>query len=173
MNTTCTDFFLFAQWLYWHCFLFMHYWGTFSTIYTNDFFLFIQCILNFGFFLNIQVHIIHWRHALFSRPHSLGDSRRPSRLVSKRQRTGWSTRWRWRTPTTTRSTVTSLPPPQRQLHSEFSKTQSPTVRPYNHTSTSKIVVINSKKVVYIFCLLFVRFFVFWIVLSSFRIRRLH
>lgn len=160
MNTTCTDFFLFAQWLYWHCFLFMHYWGTFSTIYTNDFFLFIQCILNFGFFLNIQVHIIHWRHALFSRSHSLGDSRRPSRLVNKRRRTGWSTRWRWRTPTTTRSTVTYLPPPQRQLHSEFLKTQSPTVRPYNHTSKSKIVVINSKKIVYFFRLFLVRSFCF-------------
>lgn len=101
-----------------------------------------------------------WRHSLFSRSHSLGDSRRPSRWVNKRRRTGWSTRWRWRTPTTTRSTVTSLPPPQRQLLSEFSKIQSLTVRPHNHTSTSKIVVINSKKIVYFFRLFLVRYFVF-------------
>lgn len=56
--------------------------------------------------------------------------------------------------------MTSLPPPQRELHSEFSKIPSPTVRPHNHTSKSKIVVINSKKVVYIFRLFLLDFLFF-------------
>lgn len=159
MNTTCTDFFYlhndYTDIVFYLCTI-----GGLFPQYILTIFFNLYNVYLISFFLNIQVHIIHWRHALFSRPHSLGDSRRPSRLVNKRRRTGWSTRWRWRTPTTTRSTVTSLPPPQRQLHSEFSKIQSLTVRPHNHTSTSKIVVINSKKFLNFFRLFLVRFFCF-------------
>lgn len=50
-------FFLFAQWLYWRCFLYALLGDFFSTIYTNDFFLFIQCILNYVFFVNIHVKL--------------------------------------------------------------------------------------------------------------------